>query len=62
MCCACSLPNCILARPDAVEAVNKIEKFVDWLVEKVIKNCLHTMWRIRESVVGQLKFEAPLLT
>ena len=51
--------NCILARPDAVEAVNEMEGFVDWLVDKVIKNCLDMMWRIgRESVVGQLKVAA----
>jgi hypothetical protein len=40
-----------------VEAVNEMEGFVDWLVDKVIKNCLD-MWRIRESVVGQLKVAA----
>ncbi len=37
---------CILARPDAVEAVNEMEGFMDWLVDKVIKNCLDMMWRI----------------
>ena len=31
------LLNCILARPDAGEAVNEMEGFVDWLVDKVIK-------------------------
>ncbi len=35
-----ALLNYILARPDAVEAVNEMEGFVDWLVENVIKNCL----------------------
>ena len=53
-----ALLNCILARPDAGEAVNEMEGFVDWLVDKVIKNCLDMMWRIRESVVGQLKVAA----
>jgi hypothetical protein len=53
-----ALLNCILARPDAVEAVNEMEGFVDWLVDKVIKNRLDKMWRIRESVVGQLKVAA----
>ena len=41
-----ALLNCILARPDAVEAVNEMEGLVDWLVDKVIKNCLDMMWRI----------------
>ena len=31
------LLNCILARPDAGKAVNEMEGFVDWLVDKVIK-------------------------
>jgi hypothetical protein len=53
-----ALLNCLLARPDAVEAVNEMEGFADWLVDKVIKNCLDMMWRIRESVVGQLKVAA----
>jgi hypothetical protein len=52
-----ALLNCILARPDAGEAVNEMEGFVDWLVDKVIKNCLDMMWRIRESV-GQMKVAA----
>jgi hypothetical protein len=54
------LLNCILARPDAGEAVNEIEGFVDWLVDEVIKNCLDMMWRIRESVVGHMKVAGQL--
>ena len=55
-----ALLNCILARPDAGEAVNEIEGFVDWLVDEVIKNCLDMMWRIRESVVGHMKVAGQL--
>jgi hypothetical protein len=44
--------------PCGPQSLGHWEGFVDWLVDKVIKNCLDMMWRIWESVVGQLKVAA----
>ena len=55
-----ALLNCILARPDAVEAVNEklMEGFCGLVGGQGDKNCLDMMWPILESVVGQLKVAA----
>jgi hypothetical protein len=44
--------------PVAAEAVNEMEGFAAWMVDKAVKNCLDVMWRIRESIVGRLNVTA----